>query len=148
MLLIRKSTLTLKVKVHYINDQFTLYKISVNARAGCGPKSVAHQYIYGTLLFKHHEAFPFIINFGLLFHFPLGTLLFCNFFSQGKAGRVKLKVIIEKSHGRILLWNRNWDCGWIWADWQYWKKGSGPIMSNFWGCFFHVFRGKKKFNLS
>ena len=24
------------------------------------------------------------------------------------------------------------------------KKGSGPIMSNFWGCFFHVFSGKKK----
>ena len=23
------------------------------------------------------------------------------------------------------------------------KKGSGPIMSNFWGCFFNVFRGKK-----
>ena len=22
------------------------------------------------------------------------------------------------------------------------KKGSGPIMSNFWGCFFHVFRGQ------
>ena len=69
MLLIRKSTFTLKVKVHYINDQFTRYKLSVNARAGCGPKSVAHQYIYGTLLFKHHEAFPFIINFGLLFYF-------------------------------------------------------------------------------
>ena len=24
------------------------------------------------------------------------------------------------------------------------KKGSGPIMSNFLGWFFHVFRGKKK----
>jgi hypothetical protein len=23
------------------------------------------------------------------------------------------------------------------------KKNWGPIMSNFWGCFFHVFRGKK-----
>ena len=23
------------------------------------------------------------------------------------------------------------------------KKGSGPIMSNCWGCFFYVFRGKK-----
>jgi hypothetical protein len=25
------------------------------------------------------------------------------------------------------------------------KKGSGPIMSNFLGSFFHVFRGKKEF---
>ena len=27
------------------------------------------------------------------------------------------------------------------------KKRSGPIISNFWGCFFHTFMGKKKFNL-
>ena len=27
------------------------------------------------------------------------------------------------------------------------KKGSGLIMSNFLGCFFHVFRGEKKFKI-
>ena len=33
------------------------------------------------------------------------------------------KVIIEKSHsGGRVLWNRNWDLGWIWAAWHYWKK--------------------------
>ena len=53
------------------------------------------------------------------------------------------KVIIEKSRCGRCLWNRNWDLGWIWADWQYWKKGSGPIMSIFWGWFFHVFKGTK-----
>ena len=54
------------------------------------------------------------------------------------------KVIIEKSRdGRFLL-NRNWDLGWIWAGWHYWKKKTfGPIMSNFWGRVFQVFVGKK-----
>ena len=33
-----------------------------------------------------------------------------------------IKVIIEKSRGGRLLWNRNWDCCWSWASWQYWKK--------------------------
>ena len=36
----------------------------------------------------------------------------------------------------------------IWADFgpvgNTEKKVGGPIMSNFWGRFFHVFRGKKK----
>ena len=27
------------------------------------------------------------------------------------------------------------------------KKNGGPIMSNIWGWFFHVFRGKKKFKI-
>ena len=27
------------------------------------------------------------------------------------------KVIIEKSRGGRFLWNRNWDLGWIWAEW-------------------------------
>ena len=31
----------------------------------------------------------------------------------------------------------------FWAGWQYWKNQFGPIMSNFWGRFFHVFVGKK-----
>ena len=53
------------------------------------------------------------------------------------------KVIIGKSRGGRFLWIRNWDLGWIWADWQYWKKGSGTILSNFWGCFF-MFSGAKK----
>ena len=53
------------------------------------------------------------------------------------------KVFIEMSLGGIFLWNRNWDLGWIWANWQYWKKVCGPIMSNFWGCFFSYFQGQK-----
>ena len=59
---------------------------------------------------------------------------------NGKA-RVASKVIIHKSRGDQFLWNRNWDLGWFWAGWQYWKK-IGPIMSNFWERFFHVFMSK------
>ena len=57
----------------------------------------------------------------------------------------KSKVIREKSRSGRFLWNRNWDLGWIWASWHYRKKKIGPIMSNFWGRFFHVFMGKKMF---
>ena len=32
------------------------------------------------------------------------------------------KVITEKSLGGIFLWNKNWNLGWIWGDWQYLKK--------------------------
>ena len=35
-------------------------------------------------------------------------------------------------------------CG-LWPGLVSGKKGSGPIMSNFSGWFFHVFGGKKKF---
>ena len=42
----------------------------------------------------------------------------------------RAKVIIEKSRGGRFLWNRNWDLG---------------RFGNFWGLFFHVFMGKKKF---
>ena len=54
------------------------------------------------------------------------------------------KVIIEKSRG-----GRFYGTGIeIWAGFgpigSIEKKRSGPIMSNFWRCFFHVFRGKKK----
>ena len=52
-----------------------------------------------------------------------------------------IKVIIHKSRSQQTLWHRYWDLGWFWVGWQYWKKNVGPIMSNFWGCFFHVFRG-------
>ena len=47
-------------------------------------------------------------------------------------------LYLHKSRDEQSLWNRNWDLGWFWADWQYWKK-FGVIMSNFWGRFFHVF---------
>ena len=30
--------------------------------------------------------------------------------------------VIEKSLGGRFFWNRNWDLGWIWAGWHYWKK--------------------------
>ena len=34
-------------------------------------------------------------------------------------------------------------CFWaIWAAWTKLKNDIGPIMSNFWGCFFHALRGK------
>ena len=29
------------------------------------------------------------------------------------------KVIIHKSRGEHFLWNRNWDLGWFWADYEY-----------------------------
>ena len=32
----------------------------------------------------------------------------------------------------------------FWAGRQYWKKSFWPIMSNFWGWFFHVFMDKNK----
>ena len=35
-------------------------------------------------------------------------------------------------------------CG-LWPGLDCGKKGSGPIMSNFWGLFFHFFGVKKKF---
>ena len=41
-----------------------------------------------------------------------------------------------------------WALGWFWVSWQYWELNFGPIVSNFWGCFFHVFRGKKGFFFS
>ena len=37
-------------------------------------------------------------------------------------GLLTTKVIIEKSCGGRFSWNRNWDLGWIWASWHYWKK--------------------------
>ena len=56
---------------------------------------------------------------------------------------LEIKVIIEKSCGGIFLWNRNWDLGWIWADWQYWnKKGLGRIWATFEG-FFSCFQRQK-----
>ena len=44
----------------------------------------------------------------------------------------------HKLRGEPFLWNRNWDLGWFWAGWQYWKKNLGPIVSNFWGQFLHA----------
>ena len=56
------------------------------------------------------------------------------------------KVIIEKSRGGRFLWNRNWDLGWIWADWHYWKKNWDnfeQLLSPVFSCF----HGKKKYIL-
>ena len=33
------------------------------------------------------------------------------------------KVIIEKSHSGIFLWNRNWHLGWIWAGLATFEAG-------------------------
>ena len=71
-------------------------------------------------------------------------LIVCKITDFKKKNRVVPKVIIEKSLSGKFLWNRNWDLGWIWAGWHYWKKTIGPIMSNFWGRFFQVFVGQKK----
>ena len=49
--------------------------------------------------------------------------------------QLKGKVILEKSLGGRFLWKISE----IWA-------GLGPIMSNFWEGFFHIFRGKKSLN--
>ena len=73
--------------------------------------------------------------------------LFCVLVAvQISTNSFQIKVISEKSCGGRLLWNRNWDLGWIWPGWHYWEKKFGPIMSTFWGRFFQVFCGKKKFN--
>ena len=37
-------------------------------------------------------------------------------------------IIIEKSCSGRYLWKRNWDFGWIWASWHYWKK---KILANY-----------------
>ena len=55
----------------------------------------------------------------------------------------KTKVIRKKSGGGRLLWSRDWDSGWIWADWQYWKKSVWADYEQFWGWFFPIFRGIK-----
>ena len=51
------------------------------------------------------------------------------------------KVIIEKSRGGRFLWKKFE----IWAGFGSFgnTEKNGTIMSNFWGRFFHVFRGKK-----
>ena len=54
------------------------------------------------------------------------------------------KVIIHKLSAEQFLWNRNWDLGWFWAGWQYWKNNFGPIMINFWGRFLCFHRQKEK----
>ena len=53
------------------------------------------------------------------------------------------KVIIHKLCGEQFLWNRNWDLGWFWVGWQYWKKMGGRLWVTFEGCFF-MFSGAKK----
>ena len=76
----------------------------------------------------------FIIQFS-------GKMSGCAFSNTGRS-----KVIIHKSHGEQFLWNRNLDLGWIWAGWQYWKRKSGPIMSNILGPFF-MFTWAKEFEI-
>ena len=41
------------------------------------------------------------------------------------------------------LWNRNWDMGWFWAGWQYWKKHLDRLWATFEVGFF-MFLGTKK----
>ena len=55
------------------------------------------------------------------------------------------KVIIEKSRCGRCLWNRNWDLGWIWADWQYWKKRFWADYEQLLRVVFSCFHGQKKF---
>ena len=57
---------------------------------------------------------------------------------------LRFKVIIEKSRGGIFSWNRDWDLGWIWADWQYWKKGSRLDYEQLLKVFFSCFQEQRK----
>ena len=57
--------------------------------------------------------------------------------------RTKSKVIIEKSNGGRFLWNRNWDLGCIWADWQCWKKGTWADHEQLLRVFFSCFQEQK-----
>ena len=43
------------------------------------------------------------------------------------------------------LWNINWDLGWFWAVWQYWKIKIRPLMSNFRERCFSYFHGPNNF---
>ena len=49
---------------------------------------------------------------------------------------------IEVAQVAIFM-EQNMSLGWFLVGWQYWKKGFGLIMSNFWDRFLHVFMGKK-----
>ena len=49
-------------------------------------------------------------------------------------------TFVSKSLYRSRAWSHFYGFG---PGWQYWKKKLGPILSNFWGHFFYVFRGKK-----
>ena len=61
--------------------------------------------------------------------------------------QAECKVIIEKSRGGRFFWNRNWDLGWIWADWEYWKKKDlGRLFKNIVSVYtkkFHKMKSKK-----
>ena len=74
----------------------------------------------------------------------VSDLDYLQFFQQENNWLFLPPVIIEKSCGGRFLWKRNWDFGWIWAGWQYRKKGSWQIMSNFSGWIFQLFVVKKK----
>ena len=54
------------------------------------------------------------------------------------------KVIIEKFRGGRFLWNRNWDLGWIWAGWHYWKKKVWTNYEQLLRQIFTYFHGRKK----
>ena len=53
-----------------------------------------------------------------------------------KLNTSNIKFIIEKSRGGRFFWNRNWDLGWIWAGWHYWKI---IILGRLWATFEAVF---------
>ena len=74
--------------------------------------------------------------------------LFCVLVAvQISTNSFQIKVITGKSCGGRLLWNRNWDLGWIWPGWQYWKKRVWADYEQLLRVVFHVFRGKKKFKI-
>ena len=53
------------------------------------------------------------------------------------------KVITHKLCGEQFLWNRNWDLGWVWASWQYWKTNWADyeqLLRSVFSCF----QGQKK----
>ena len=41
------------------------------------------------------------------------------------------------------LWNINWDLGWFWVGWQYWKNNLGQLWATFEGVSFSCYQGQK-----
>ena len=71
--------------------------------------------------------------------------LFCVLVAvQISTNSFQIKVILEKTCGGRFLWNRNWDLGWIWAGWHYWRKNIWADYEQFLGLVFLSFCGQKK----
>ena len=90
-----------------------------------------------------------LVSFTIMERLKVLTGSFFNMQKMSKGDYMEMDCTLCNAQPKSLyrrepfLWSRIWDLGWFWAGWPYWKKHLGPIMSKFWGCFLHVFRGKK-----